>query len=125
MAQELPELLAAKLLTVKAALRPDNVCVRYSGVGVALNLRVLESAPGEGKPMVLIEGDEQSLLFLADLLIAQASDELDCGFQITAPAPNFLHPSSQFGLYIHALPCAQETSSGDVESSAPQDREGH
>lgn len=68
-------------------------------------IRMLPPDSDDVRPTVLIEGNSEALLFLADLLLAQAADELDCGFQILAPAPGLLDSGSECGLYVHVLPC--------------------
>lgn len=104
------DLLVTHLLSSKKAVRPDDVTSFYSDKGVAVNVRILDE-PDDGEeaaPLVLLEGDKTSLLFLADLLLAQASDPLDCGFQLTIPSKRFFADHSEYGLYIHRLPCAAE-----------------
>jgi hypothetical protein len=79
---------------------------------MALNLRLLKVAPGEGKPSIVIEGDKNSLLFLADLLLSQATDPLDCGIEIspTGPGSAVFNAKSEYGIYVHALPCSEDKS---------------
>ena len=102
-------LLADRLLSSHEAVRPDNVTSYYYDLGVELNFQMLTPDNSGSKPLILIEGNREALLFLADLLLAQASDFLDCGFQINLPAPRLLSERSQYGVYIHALPCASES----------------
>ena len=99
--------LASRLLTLRSGTRPDDVSEHYHSVGVNLMIRMLPPRGAGGKPTVLIEGDSQALLFLADLLLAQAADERDCGFQILAPARGLLDSGSECGLYVHVLPCEE------------------
>lgn len=108
--------LARRLQTLKYSARPDQVTAHYSD-GARRQLRLgLISAAEEGlKPLVLIEGTSDDLLFLADVLIAQAEDELDCGFQLTAGAGGFFRDDTEAGLYIHLLPCSQEGSDEAVD----------
>jgi hypothetical protein len=103
--------LVNRLVASRRAMRPDQITAHYADLGVALKISVLEPLDTDsGRGHVLIEGDAQSLLFLADLLLAQCADELDCGFQIEAGSDSrFFAPGSDFGLYIHALPCAHST----------------
>ena len=100
--------LAERLLSLNPKVRPDDVKAHYRKRGVKLNLQILDSEPDEGAPLVLIEGDRRALLFLADLLLAQATDPLDCGFQILLPANKLISEKSKYGLYVHALPCSHE-----------------
>ena len=96
-----------RLITFREPMRPDDVAAHYSGLGVALKISRLDPLDQHAGPgHILIEGDTKSLLFLADLLLAQAADESDCGYQVEAGCDSrFFAPDSQFGLYIHALPC--------------------
>lgn len=100
-----PNPLVKRLRSYRQPLRPDQIASHYAKAGVALNLRVLQPERPDLSPTLLIEGDRRALLFLADLILAQAADSLDCGFQITFPAPNFFGENGECGLYLHALPC--------------------
>ena len=105
--------LAERLLSRNPKIRPDDITVHYSAERVQLNLQIIEPTDAEDRPLFLIEGDQNALLFLADLLLAQASDPLDCGFQILPPAKKLMSKKSKYGLYIHVLPCPEtEPSSG-------------
>jgi hypothetical protein len=75
--------------------------------GSALIIKSLP-ADGGGKPSIMIEGDAQSLFFLADLIIAQALDTVDCGIGIEAERTSYFQVQTEFGLYIHKLPCAHK-----------------
>ena len=101
--------LAAKLLTVDKDVSPDFVTITYAerSSPIRLNLSLLEAPDAGAKPMILVEGDSETLLFLADLLIAQAQDSSNCGKQIAPDGPgnSFFEPRSAFGIYIHCLPC--------------------
>ncbi len=108
--------LADLLLSLDPKVRPDDVSAFYSAEGVQLNIQTLEPKDNEDKPLGLIEGDRRALLFLADLLLAQASDPLDCGFQILLPARTLLGKRSRYGLYIHALPCPH----GEKQADSPK-----
>ena len=82
----------------------------YSGKGAALNIRILALEPGEeGVPSVLIEGDKNAILFLADLMLAQTLDS-DCGVGIspTGPGNVFFSRQSELGIYVHVLPCKNQ-----------------
>jgi hypothetical protein len=109
--ENVEDLLAKRLLSLKPGIRPDDVTsFYYDRGGVRLTLKILSADEPDSGPSVLIEGDDESLLFLADLILAQASDRLDCGFQIDLPKPGFLTTRSELVLYIHRLPCAHEPS---------------
>ena len=55
---------------------------------------------------VLIEGNSDSLKFLAHVLLALA-DEEDCGFQISPKGAGraWFAKDAQLGIYLHRLPC--------------------
>lgn len=104
-----------RLLAFRKLVRPDDVSVYYSGTGADLTVRVLPADEEDSSPMVLIEGDRKSFLFLVDLLIAQTADTLDCGFQINLPGSRLLSSRSECGLYVHSLPCANEPAAVSTE----------
>ena len=60
-----------------------------------------------------IEGDKDTIVFLADLLLAQVLD-CDCGTGISPAGPGsvYFNPKSQYGIYIHTLPCKNEEVGG-------------
>jgi len=90
-------------------MRPDDVLASYADSGCALTIRPLENQVGkEGRPAILVEGDSKALLFLADLILAQATDPLDCGIEISPDGPGsiFLTSETQYGVYVHLLPCS-------------------
>jgi len=65
----------------------------------------------EKEGTVFIEGSSEALRFLADLFLAHAHAEEDCGFGIS---PNgggsaFFDPASEKGLYIHRVPCKESS----------------
>jgi hypothetical protein len=110
------EIFSRRLLSSRKSVRPDDVISAYKGV--TLNLRLLQAAPGEGKSTILIEGDKKSLLFLADLLLSQAVDPLDCGIGISPTGPGSAHfdAKSEYGIYVHALQCLNE----EAKVASPQ-----
>lgn len=88
---------------------PDELCARVVPP-FELTVRLLPpSADPDEDPMVLIEGDTSSLRFLADLLMAVAADDGDCGFQMSPVGAGHAHFSSaaDIGIYIHRLPCTE------------------
>lgn len=102
--------LAGRLLTMNKDVRPDCVTSTYAerNSPIHLSLSLLQASDGEeGKPVILVEGDSETLLFLADLLLAQAQDSTDCGCQIGPDGPGgvFFDPRSTYGIYIHCFPC--------------------
>jgi hypothetical protein len=100
--------LASQLLSAQGNPRPDDVTEHYATKGgCSLRVNILPDPEGEGSPSVLIEGDKETLLFLADLLLAQASDDLDCGVGISPRGPGcaLFSKNSEYGIYVHSLPC--------------------
>jgi hypothetical protein len=90
-------------------MRPDDVGDRYVGRGVRLAVKLLRE-PDEGLPSILIEGDRLSLEWLSDVIRAQAAYESDCGFFVAPNGPGniFFGKDSEFGIYIHRLPCTEK-----------------
>lgn len=74
---------------------PDRVCDEYAERSVRLQVKDL----GE---VVLIEGNRESLEFLAKLIAAQAATH-DDGFEISPNGAGslFFDPASEKGFYIH------------------------
>lgn len=74
---------------------------------VSLTVRLLDDE------YVLIEGDEKSLLGLAEILRAQAQARSpDCGVQIAPRGAGSAHFAGEatHGLYVHRLPCSHSPS---------------
>jgi hypothetical protein len=106
--------LAKRLHSLSGVKGSHDLFKHYSRTGAALNLRILP--PGEGEvdvPSVLIEGDKDTIVFLADLLLSQVLD-CDCGTGISPVGPGsvYFNPQSQCGIYIHVLPCKNEEVGG-------------
>ena len=79
---------------------PDEVCKIYADSGVKITCRKMDD-------FVLIEGNQEALEFLGNLLLAQANDGRSCKNSI-APhgAGNALFTDeSDMGFYVHRLPC--------------------
>lgn len=91
---------------------PDEVWKLYDGQKVQLAVKVLPEKKREGLPSILLEGDRTSLEWLADVILASAADERDCGSFVAPDGPGniFFHKSSEFGIYIHRLPCLEHES---------------
>jgi hypothetical protein len=87
---------------------PNDVMRHYAG-SVSLSIRMLDRSDDSGPPSILIEGDKRTLEFVASLILAVAHDE-DCGFGIQPQGPGdaVFDPSSQYGIYVHRLPCVNE-----------------
>ena len=86
---------------------PDQVCADAAKRGIRLSFTI------KGKD-VLIEGDRESLVFLADVIRAQAKFEKDCGFGLspTGAGSIFFHGRRKgLGFYIHRVPCLEKQSS--------------
>lgn len=77
---------------------PDDLCENYAEKGVKITLKALS----DDENIVLIESDKEGLLFLSELLKAQANSK-DDGFMImpNGPGKKLFTRSSKLGLYIH------------------------
>jgi hypothetical protein len=78
----------------------DDLCGRTRNV--KLTVKKLRG----DRSCVLIEGDRKAFEFLSDLFRAHARGK-DCGFQIAphGAGGTFIKKGSDFGLYLHRLPC--------------------
>lgn len=67
---------------------------------IELNIRMLED-------QVLIEGTEETLSFLSKLINAHANKDEDCGIQLSpnGAGKSFFNKESEYGIYIHRIPC--------------------
>jgi len=92
---------------------PDDVSKLYKKRKVSLMVKVLPEKNREGRPSILLEGNQASLEWLADSILAHARDMRDCGFFFGPGGPGnlFFNKKSEFGLYIHRLPCLEEAAS--------------
>ncbi|HEV2732830.1 MAG TPA: hypothetical protein VGV15_22590 [Terriglobales bacterium] len=92
---------------------PDDVSKLYKRRKVSLTVKVLPEKSREGLPSILLEGNRASLEWLADSILAQASDKRDCSFFFGPDGPGnfFFNKNSEFGIYIHRLPCLEEAAS--------------
>ncbi len=81
---------------------PDEICSEYSDKGIKLTCRYLYDS-GD----VLIEGDEEALVFLSKLIQAQATDQNSCHDSLSPCSAGraLFSAESDTGLYIHRLPC--------------------
>lgn len=99
---------------VSRSILPDDVSKLYKRRKVSLTVKVLPEKKREGLPSILLEGNRASLEWLADSILAQASYKGDCGFFFGPDGPGntfFNKKDSEFGLYIHRLPCLEEAAS--------------
>ena len=64
-----------------------------------------EDAPAQN--YVLIEGDENALKFLAELILAQVNSDYGCTLDIhpNGPGSNHFSGDSTLGVFVHKLPC--------------------
>jgi len=99
---------------------PDRVCASYvskknRGKISIFTKKVIED--GITDNWVFIEGNSEALIFLGKLLISQAKYKRDCSFFIGPKSAGnlfFNKKKSTHGLYIHRLPCSQETNNLDL-----------
>ena len=78
----------------------NEVCEHFADSGAKLTVKLLE------KTEVLIEGDANSLEFLANFILAYVNGEEHAGNISPKSAGNiFFNSDSKKGLYIHILPC--------------------
>jgi hypothetical protein len=77
---------------------PDELCNSFAQTGAKLTVKDLNE-------LVLIEGDPSALMFLGQLLIAQAQFKQDCGFEIGPNGPGnvLFSEGSTRGFYIHVI----------------------
>src|SRR6266550_876064 len=87
----------------------EGIAKLYDGRKVQLAVKVLTEEKREGLPSILLEGDRTSLEWLADIILASAADKRDCGSFVAPDGPGnvYFHKSSEFGIYIHRLPCLE------------------
>jgi|HubBroStandDraft_6_1064221.scaffolds.fasta_scaffold22781_5 hypothetical protein len=80
----------------------NDVIHRYSRKANKTKLTVRKLS----RDCVLIEGNSDSLKFLAHILLA-LTDEEDCGFQISPKSAGkaWFAKDAQLGIYLHRLPC--------------------
>jgi hypothetical protein len=93
-----------------STISPDHIWKLYEGKKVGLTVKLLPEEKPEGKPSVLLEGDRTSLEWLADMILASAANEQDCGNFVAPDGPGnifFNKKKSEFGIYIHRLPCLE------------------
>jgi hypothetical protein len=89
---------------------PDDLWELYTGRKVKLTIKMLPEEKPEGLPLILLEGDRTSLEWLADFILASAAFKRDCGSFAAPDGPGnrfFNRKKSQFGIYIHRLPCME------------------
>jgi hypothetical protein len=81
---------------------------------VRLNLRIIDAEQAGLASYVLIEGDQQTLRWLGNLLLEHAVGDKSCGRQFhLGPGSKFFARTAQFGLYLHLLPCDHPTDASE------------
>lgn len=77
---------------------PDKASAAFADSGE----RIRTSSDGE---VVLIEGSEEALVRLAELILAQAAFRKDDGFEVspTGAGQRIFEPGSSVGLYLRVL----------------------
>jgi hypothetical protein len=82
---------------------PDEVCATYAYRNVRITSRAMDN-------LILLEGNQEALEFLGNLLLAQANDELSCNKSIepNGAGSALFSDTSNLGIYIHRLPCEHE-----------------
>ncbi|OUL97933.1 hypothetical protein [Variovorax sp. JS1663] len=90
-------------------MKTDDISERYADQKVGLILRLLQDDEGD-TASVLIEGSQQALRMLAELLLAVADEPENEGFSISPFGAGKTHFSelSELGLYIHRSPGAAQ-----------------
>lgn len=92
-------------------MKPDDICEKYSGRSVGVNLKLLQE-DGEGLvPSVLIEGPQEALKMLGELLLSVASEQPGSSFALSPSGAGRFHFSqtAELGLYIHHAPSKRST----------------
>jgi hypothetical protein len=78
----------------------NEVCEHFADLGARLTVKLLE------RTEVLIEGDANSLEFLANYILAYVNgDEHSRNISPKSAGRIFFNSDSTKGLYIHILPC--------------------
>jgi hypothetical protein len=80
---------------------PDKICQEYSDKKARITVKKLDDET------ILIEGNQEELELLGNLIIAQAQFKEDCGFHLhpNGAGSALFSKKSSIGLYIHRLPC--------------------
>lgn len=83
---------------------PDKLCDYSADKGIKVTVRKMKD-----ENCILIEGNSDALVFLGQLLIAQAGFEKDCGFQLSPKGAGraLFNSKSNTGIYIHRVPCLE------------------
>ena len=92
----------------------DEVWKRFARRKVALTTKLIAAERGAAQlPDVLLEGSKASLEYLAEVILAAASDE-DCGYGLSQKGPGSagFSKNADLGIYIHRLPCVNQKVGG-------------
>lgn len=81
-------------------MKTNDICEHYANKGTKLTVRLLDD------DTVLIEGSDDALKFLGELIVAHVENEGD-GLHIGPNAAGnvFFTTRSTLGLYLHRTPC--------------------
>ncbi len=84
----------------------DNLWEKYENIPVTLQVEFVQSDVDEGLPYVRLEGDVNSLRYLADLLLAVVNGPT-CHTHISPGGIGsiFFAEDCKVGIYVHRLPC--------------------
>ncbi|RZV14864.1 hypothetical protein D3M61_02575 [Aliarcobacter butzleri] len=77
-------------------MKTDKICQKYSNEKISINTWIEED-------IFFIQGDKKTLLFLSDLIKAQALEMKDDNFCIgkTVAGSKFFSKKAKFGILIH------------------------
>jgi hypothetical protein len=89
-------------------MKPDDVCAMFSESGLKIKIAELD------KDLILLQGTREALLFLSDLLRAQAEYDDDDSFDISpfGPGNALFAPGSTRGIYISRVDSAKSATKG-------------
>lgn len=90
-------------------MRPDEICEKHSAQSVGLTLKLLREDDEELVPSILIEGTNEALKMLGELLLSVANERPGSSFALSPAGAGRFHFSqgSELGLYIHHHPPKQ------------------
>lgn len=96
---------------------PEKALAHLFDQSHEIDVRLLADGDDAPYPLILVQGDRSSLEFLGQVLIAVARDDEDCGFQFGPHHAGSTHfgRESQYGLYLHRLPCTHESAPADTD----------
>ncbi len=85
-------------------MRPDAVCRHNADKKINLMIKILDE-DSEFPESILLEGNEETFLFLSELMKVFANDQMDDGFGIcpTATGSLLFSTDAACGLYLHRV----------------------